>query len=83
MTKLRFCETHGCKISKELTAHTILASISEYSKLFAELVPEEEEHPGDGDQAIYAFHFDKDVSKAHGVPFKFIVKPVGTLAGKV
>lgn len=74
--KLRFYESHGYKISKYLNTNSILASISDYSTLFAELMPEDEDRADDNDRAIDAFHFDKEISKPHGVPFKFVVKPV-------
>ncbi|KAI4226189.1 MAG: hypothetical protein L6R36_003370 [Xanthoria steineri] len=73
--KLRFYESHGYKISKHLSTNSILASISDYSTLFAELMPEDEDRADDNDRAIDAFHFDKEISKPHGVPFKFVVKP--------
>ncbi|KAL9594345.1 MAG: hypothetical protein Q9219_007081 [cf. Caloplaca sp. 3 TL-2023] len=73
---LRIYETHQCKIAKELNVNTILASIPDYVTLYAELVPEEETHAHDEDRAIYAFHFDKEPIKTHGVPFKFVLKPV-------
>ncbi|KAL8810807.1 MAG: hypothetical protein Q9223_002107 [Gallowayella weberi] len=75
ITKLRFYESQGCKITRELESNTVLGSISDFSTLFAELIPEEETNADEGDLAIYAFHFDKDVNKTHGVPFKFVVKP--------
>ncbi|KAL8729800.1 MAG: hypothetical protein Q9166_004523 [cf. Caloplaca sp. 2 TL-2023] len=74
-SKLRLYESHGCKITRELNFNAGLTSISDYSTLFAELIPEEEEYADEGDTAIYAFHFDKEISKTHGVPFKFVVKP--------
>ncbi|KAL8923049.1 MAG: hypothetical protein Q9172_003295 [Xanthocarpia lactea] len=73
--KLRFYETHGCKIIKDLHPNSAFATISDFSTLFAELRPEEEDHPDDGDQLIDAFHFDKETSKTHGVPFRFVMKP--------
>ncbi|KAL8985664.1 MAG: hypothetical protein Q9205_000678 [Flavoplaca limonia] len=73
--KLRFYEVHGYKITKYLNTNSLLANISDYSTLFAELIPEEEDHADDNDRAIDAFHFDKETSKPHGVPFRFVVKP--------
>lgn len=32
------------------------------------------------DKIISVFHFQKEVSRTHGVPFRFVVKPVGLLA---
>ncbi|KAL8711435.1 MAG: hypothetical protein Q9220_004093 [cf. Caloplaca sp. 1 TL-2023] len=74
-SKLRIFECQGGKIIKEHNPGTLLASIPDYSTLYAELIPEEEENAGEEDRAIYAFHFDKEPSKTHGVPFKFVGKP--------
>lgn len=78
---LRIYETHGCKMVKELNLNTVLASLSDYSTLYAEFIPKEEREAGDTDMAIYAFHFDKEPSKTHGVPFKFVVKAVSISRG--
>ncbi len=43
--------------------------------LYAEKIPDEEFAATDEDREIYCFHFDKEPSKPHGVPFKFILKP--------
>ncbi|KAL9592959.1 MAG: hypothetical protein Q9179_006218 [Wetmoreana sp. 5 TL-2023] len=72
---LRIYESHGCKVIKEFSANSVLVSIPDYATLYAEIIPEEEREAGDQDRAIYAFHFDKEPSKPHGVPFKFVVKP--------
>ncbi|KAL8868468.1 MAG: hypothetical protein Q9174_004972, partial [Haloplaca sp. 1 TL-2023] len=61
--RLRINETHGCKIVKELSANAAIANISDYSTLYAELLPQEEAEAADDDVAIYAFHFDKEPNK--------------------
>ena len=72
--KIRFFEVHTCKIYKELKDDYAVASINDYVSLYAERMPEEEsEADPETDVAIYAFHFNKEPTKAHGVPFKFIV----------
>jgi ubiquitin carboxyl-terminal hydrolase 7 len=38
-------------------------------------IPREELEAGDMDKIINAFHFSKEVSRTHGVPFKFVLKP--------
>ena len=35
----------------------------------------------DADKVISVFHFSKEVSRTHGVPFRFVIKPVSVLAG--
>lgn len=73
---IRLYEAHNSKIHKELSEDYPVASITDFVTLFAESIPEEERATGEGDNFIYAFHFDKEPNKPHGVPFKFVVKPV-------
>lgn len=42
----------------------------------AQEIPREEAEADENDKVISVFHFSKDVSRTHGVPFKFVVKPV-------
>lgn len=42
----------------------------------AQEIPAEELEADDADKVISVFHFQKEVSRTHGVPFKFVVKPV-------
>jgi ubiquitin carboxyl-terminal hydrolase 7 len=39
-------------------------------------VPKEEVEADDSDKIIGVFHFSKDLTRTHGVPFKFVVKRV-------
>ena len=39
-------------------------------------IPLEEHYADDADKVISVFHFSKEVQRTHGVPFKFVVKPV-------
>jgi ubiquitin carboxyl-terminal hydrolase 7 len=39
-------------------------------------IPVEELEADDADKVISVFHFSKEVQRTHGVPFKFVVKPV-------
>lgn len=39
-------------------------------------IPREELEADDTDKIISVFHFSKEVSRTHGVPFRFVVKPV-------
>lgn len=75
---IRFYESHVGKFQKELEFSFNVAGIQEYLSLFAERTPEEELDMAEDDRFIYAFHFQKEPSKAHsqGIPFKFVVKPV-------
>ena len=73
---LRVYEVHTGKVYKELHDKFGVAGINEFVSLYAERIPEEELESTEGDKAVYAFHFNKEPSKTHGVPFKFVVKPV-------
>lgn len=72
----RIYESHGSKVYKELSEDYSVASINEFVILYAEVIPEEERNAVEGEKAIYAFHFEKEPNKPHGIPFKFVVKPV-------
>ena len=73
--RLRICEIHAGKIHKELSEDFNVVGVNEFTVLYCEKIPEEELEPPEGAQAIYAYHFDKEANKAHGVPFKFVLKP--------
>lgn len=73
---IRVYEAHGGKIYKEVNDSYSVAGLNEYVTLYAERMPEEEANMEEGERTIYAFNFDKEPNKPHGVPFKFVVKPV-------
>lgn len=79
LSNLRIYEAHNFKVYKELDADYQVATISEFMSLYAEVIPEEERNAEQGDTAMYCFHFDKEPSKPHGIPFKFLVKPVSPM----
>lgn len=39
-------------------------------------IPREELEADEHEKIISVFHFQKEVSRTHGVPFRFVVKPV-------
>ena len=75
MNVVRFYEASGGKVYKELQDESDIRSITEYADLYAEKTPEEELDAGPNDKIVYCYHFDKEPSKQHGTPFKFVVKP--------
>ncbi|PLN77676.1 ubiquitin C-terminal hydrolase [Aspergillus taichungensis] len=70
----RIYEAHGGKIYKEYQAESKVAGINEFVTLYATRVPEEEIEIAEGERLINAFNFDREPSRPHGVPFKFVVK---------
>lgn len=73
---IRVTATNNGKIQKELDHNYPVTSVLDYYALYAERKPEEELNAKDGERLMAAFHFDKEINKTHGVPFKFLVKPV-------
>ena len=64
------------RTQKEFTGSEMIGNIPDPVELFAEEIPREELEAEDHDKIINAFHFTRDVARTHGVPFKFVVKPV-------
>ena len=73
---VRIYEAHGGKVYKELREDYPVTNMNDFITLYAETIPDEEQNAEEGDAAMYCFHFDKEATKSHGVPFKFLVKPV-------
>lgn len=76
LQELKLFEAHNGKIYKELSGDTNVSAINEYSTIYAARVPAEELNLEEGDRLISAYNFDREANRTHGVPFKFVVKPV-------
>ena len=72
---VRVAEVQGGKISRDLLEDFNVAGVTEFTALHAEKVPDEELNATDDDRVIDCYHFDREPSKPHGVPFRFVVKP--------
>ena len=68
------------KHQKEFTGSEMIGNIPEPVELYAEEIPVEELNADEADKVISVFHFFRDPLRTHGVPFKFVVKPVRLLA---
>ena len=66
----------GNRVYKELLPDESVAILSEFTALYAEKLPEEE-RDADRRDFVNCFHFEKEPSKPHGIPFRFLVKSVG------
>ena len=73
---VRIYETHGSKIHKIYHEESTISSISEFVALYAEVTPEEEKQLAEGEVMMSCYHYDKEPNKPHGVPFRFVVRPV-------
>lgn len=76
LDQIRFYEAHGGKIYKILPDSQSINGLNEFMTIYAEKIPEEEQQldKENGDALIYCFHFDKEPSKHHSVPFIFALK---------
>ncbi|KII89207.1 hypothetical protein PLICRDRAFT_599629 [Plicaturopsis crispa FD-325 SS-3] len=63
------------KTQREFGNSEMIGNIPDPVELYAEEIPREEIEADDADKVINVFHFSKEVSRTHGVPFKFVVKP--------
>lgn len=69
------------KSQREFTGAEMIGNIPDPVELFAEEIPREETEAEETDKIINVFHFSKEVTRTHGVPFKFVVKPVSNSYG--
>jgi ubiquitin carboxyl-terminal hydrolase 7 len=78
--RIRLFDVRGHKDYREfqLTQALSTASVdtSYGTNFFAEPIPLEEEEMSENDRFIIVVHFTKDISRLHGVPLKFVIKPV-------
>jgi len=63
------------KTQKEFTGSEMIGNIPEPVELYAEEIPREELEADEHEKIISVFHFQKEVLRTHGVPFRFVVKP--------
>lgn len=76
MEQIRFYETHSNRIFKPIDSNHSISEINEFMSIYGERIPEEELNtdPESGDRLISCFHFEKEPSKTHNIPFFFIMK---------
>jgi len=74
--QIRIFELVNGRTQKFFQGNEVVRDISESTELYAEEVPVEEEEHGDDERLVQVYHFNKDPSRAHGVPFKFVLRPV-------
>ncbi|KAK4159020.1 ubiquitin carboxyl-terminal hydrolase [Cladorrhinum sp. PSN259] len=72
--RIRIYETSNHKFFRELERNYPVISINEYTMVVAERIPSEDAEVTDPNQYISAFHYQGEPSKAHSIPFKFLLK---------
>lgn len=63
------------KHQREFSVTEMIGNIPEPAELYAEEVPVDELDQDDFKKVISVFHFYRDPTKTHGVPFRFVLKP--------
>ena len=72
---IRIYQVHSSKIHAELTNEHSLSQLNEFFTVIAERTSEDEANMAEDDRVVNCYHFDKEPAKAHGIPFKLVVKP--------
>ncbi|KAB5575494.1 hypothetical protein GE09DRAFT_594410 [Coniochaeta sp. 2T2.1] len=72
--KIRVYETSNHKFFRELDRTYPVISINDYTTVVAERVPEEELDVQDQMAFINVYHFQGEPGRAHGMPFRFLIK---------
>ncbi|KAF2153181.1 cysteine proteinase [Myriangium duriaei CBS 260.36] len=76
LENIRFLEAHSGKIYRVLDSNFPVANINDFCSIYAEVTPPDEVAiPEDAaDRLTCCFHYEKDPSKTHNIPFVFLVK---------
>ncbi|KOS19761.1 Ubiquitin carboxyl-terminal hydrolase 21 [Escovopsis weberi] len=69
--RIRIYETNSNRFYREPLREHPVANLNDYTQIYAERVPEEEESADCN--LIQVFHFQNEVSRMHGVPFRFLI----------
>lgn len=73
--RIRIYETNSNRVYREPPRDNPVLNLSDYTQIYAERVPEEE-LSADENNFIQVFHFQNEVNRTHGVPFKFLLVEV-------
>ncbi|CAG8581315.1 9289_t:CDS:10, partial [Cetraspora pellucida] len=72
--RIRLYDVLNCKIQNEYNVYDSIDKIQEHLTLYAEEISQDEIELGANDKIIQVFHFTKEPSRVHGIPFKFVLK---------
>ena len=72
---MRIFDVSTHKIQRQLEDTMSIQQVTDFANLYAEEIPKEEVEKAVEDKVISAFHFSKEPVRAHGIPFKFVIKP--------
>ncbi|KAG5518673.1 hypothetical protein PMAC_002642 [Pneumocystis sp. 'macacae'] len=66
---------HSNRIYKDFDLTYPVTALQDFLLLYAELIPENELVLDENDQYINVYHFQREPTRSHGIPFRFIIKP--------
>lgn len=72
--QMRVYEVSSHKLFRDLPRDYPVISINDYTTVIAERIPTEEVEVKDQNQFIKVFQFHGEPSRAHGIPFMFLLK---------
>ncbi|CAG8832387.1 28409_t:CDS:2, partial [Racocetra persica] len=73
--RIRLYDVLHHKIQKEYEINDPIDKIQEQmTTLYAEEIPQEEIELSENDKVVHVYHFTKEPLRAHGIPFKFVIK---------
>lgn len=78
--KIRVYETSSNRFYREPSREHPVANLNDFTQIYAERVPQEELTAPEDSRFVQVFHFQTDVSRVHGVPFKFLLVEVSLLS---
>lgn len=76
--KLRTFAVYNGKLIKEYGIGDPISSVHDPFSLYVEEIPVDEYEHTELEAVIPCFHFTGDISRLHSIPFKLVVKEVGS-----
>ncbi|OAQ77587.1 ubiquitin C-terminal hydrolase [Purpureocillium lilacinum] len=76
---IRIYEASTNRFYREPSRDSSVSNLNDYTQIYAERVPADEVGV-DENQFIHVFHFQNEVNRSHGIPFKFLLKEGETFA---
>ncbi|KAI8081535.1 uncharacterized protein BX664DRAFT_340645 [Halteromyces radiatus] len=71
--QVRVFEAINHRFHREFGMTDPISTISETGQLYAEEIPDEELLKGEEDVLTTVYHYQRDISRTHSVPFKFLI----------
>lgn len=72
--QIRMYETHNNKFYKYYDSTHPVVSIQDFMNIYAEIVTDADLRQSESDREVSVMHFQREPSRAHGIPFRFILR---------